>query len=34
MGESLDGKLLVLDAFQMEWRTLKLKKDPECPVCS
>ena len=33
MGESLDGKLLMFDAFQMEWRTLKLKKDPCCPVC-
>ena len=34
IGETLDGKLLVLDALHMEWRTLKLKKDPECPVCS
>lgn len=33
MGECLDGKLLMLDAFQMEWRTLRLKKDPQCPVC-
>ena len=33
IGESLDGKLLMFDAFQMEWRTLKLKKDPQCPVC-
>ncbi|GMR16579.1 MAG: molybdopterin-synthase adenylyltransferase MoeB [Gammaproteobacteria bacterium] len=33
IGESLDGKLLMLDALQMEWRTLKLKKDPACPVC-
>lgn len=33
IGECLDGKLLMLDAFQMEWRTLKLKKDPQCPVC-
>lgn len=33
LGESLDGKLLLFDAFQMEWRTLKLKKDPKCPVC-
>lgn len=33
MGECLDGKLLMLDALQMEWRTLKLKKDPQCPVC-
>lgn len=34
IGETLDGKLLVLDALYMEWRTLKLKKDPECPACS
>lgn len=33
MGDCLDGKLLMLDALQMEWRTLKLKKDPQCPVC-
>lgn len=33
IGECLDGKLLMFDALQMEWRTLKLKKDPECPVC-
>ena len=34
IGETLDGKLLMLDALHMEWRTLKLKKDPACPVCS
>lgn len=34
IGETLDGKLLVLDALHMEWRTLKLKKDPACPTCS
>ena len=34
IGETLDGKLLVLDALHMEWRTLKLKKDSNCPVCS
>jgi molybdopterin/thiamine biosynthesis adenylyltransferase len=33
IGECLDGKLLMFDAMQMEWRTLKLKKDPACPVC-
>ncbi|NIR31878.1 MAG: molybdopterin-synthase adenylyltransferase MoeB [Gammaproteobacteria bacterium] len=33
-GESLHGRLLVLDAAQMEWRTLRLRKDPECPVCA
>ncbi len=33
VGEPLENKLLLLDALQMEWRTLKLKKDPDCPVC-
>lgn len=32
-GRSLAGRLLVLDALDMEWRMLKLPKDPECPVC-
>jgi adenylyltransferase/sulfurtransferase len=34
LGESLAGRLLVLDALAMEWRTLRLKKDPACPVCA
>jgi len=34
IGESLDGKLLMLDALYMDWRTLKLNKDPACPVCN
>ena len=33
MGQSLHGRLLLLDAHQMEWRSLRLKKDPACPVC-
>ena len=33
LGESLNGKLLILDAMNMEWRTIKLKKDPACSVC-
>ena len=33
VGEVLSGRLLLLDALTMEWRTLKLKKDPGCPVC-
>jgi len=33
IGESLHGKLLLLDALHMEWRTLKLKQDPACPIC-
>ena len=33
-GETLDGRLLLLDVRLMEWRTLLLKKDPHCAVCS
>jgi len=32
-GESLAGRLLVLDAMKMRFRELKLRKDPDCPVC-
>lgn len=34
VGESLQGRLLLLDALAMEWRTIKLSKDPACIVCS
>ena len=34
IGESLQGRLLLLDAQSMEWRTIKLKKDAHCSVCS
>ncbi len=34
MGESLAGRVMMLDALAMEWRTLKLRKDPHCPVCA
>lgn len=33
MGETLAGRLLVLDGLHLEWRELKLRKDPECPEC-
>ncbi len=33
IGETLVGRLLVLDALTMEWRTIKLRRDPACPVC-
>lgn len=33
-GTSLSGRLLVFDALGTKWRTLKLRKDPECRVCS
>ncbi|MDX1801783.1 MAG: molybdopterin-synthase adenylyltransferase MoeB [Marinobacter sp.] len=34
VGESLTGRLLLLDAWQMQWREMKLARDPECPVCA
>ncbi|MBD3670923.1 MAG: molybdopterin-synthase adenylyltransferase MoeB [Gammaproteobacteria bacterium] len=33
MGEVLDGKLLIIDAMDMEFRSLRLRPDPTCPVC-
>ena len=33
IGESLNGRLLLLDALTMEWRTVRLKRDPACAVC-
>lgn len=33
IGETLAGRLLVMDALAMEWRTIRLRKDPACPVC-
>ncbi|MCW8944983.1 MAG: molybdopterin-synthase adenylyltransferase MoeB [Sedimenticola sp.] len=32
-GTPLVGRLLLLDALEMEWRTLKLNKDPACKTC-
>jgi len=33
-GETLNGRLLLLDAKQSEWRTVRVRKDPGCGVCS
>jgi adenylyltransferase/sulfurtransferase len=33
-GETLKGRLLILDALAMQWRTVKLAKDPACAVCA
>lgn len=33
IGESLTGRLLLLDALNMEWRTVKFRKDEGCAVC-
>jgi len=32
-GETLAGKLLISDGLHQEWRSMKLRKDPACPVC-
>jgi len=32
-GESLAGRLLLVDALGMKFRELKLRKNPDCPVC-
>ncbi len=32
-GETLSGRLLLYDALGMRFRELKLRRDPECPVC-
>lgn len=33
IGESLSGRLLLLDALDMEWRTVRFKQDAGCAVC-
>jgi MoaD family protein len=32
-GQPLIGRLLLYDALQMRFRELKLRRDPECPIC-
>lgn len=34
VGTPLVGRLLILDAWEMQWREMKLARDPSCPVCS
>jgi molybdopterin-synthase adenylyltransferase len=33
-GTSLVGRLLLLDALTMDWRSVRLRRDPDCAVCS
>jgi adenylyltransferase/sulfurtransferase len=33
IGEPLIGRFLIYDALRMKFRELKLRKDPDCPVC-
>ena len=32
-GETLAGRLLIFDAKSAEWRSMRVTKDPQCPVC-
>lgn len=32
-GETLAGRLMLVDARAMDWHVVALKKDPRCPVC-
>jgi len=34
IGEPMIGKMLLYDALEMSFTRLKLRKDPNCPVCS
>ncbi|MBL8260750.1 MAG: molybdopterin-synthase adenylyltransferase MoeB [Candidatus Competibacteraceae bacterium] len=34
LGETLDGRLLLLDVARMDWRVVKARRDPACPVCA
>ena len=33
MGQTLAGRLVIFDGFTHEWRTLSLRRDPDCTVC-
>lgn len=32
-GETLAGRLLLIDALRMRFRTIQLRRDPDCPAC-
>jgi molybdopterin/thiamine biosynthesis adenylyltransferase len=33
VGEPMTGRLLLLDAYAMRWRDIRIPRDPQCPVC-
>ena len=33
-GDTLNGRLLLLDCLRMEWRSVRLSKDAACKVCA
>ena len=34
VGNTLSGRLLLLDALSMQWREVRVPRDPACPVCA
>lgn len=34
LGEPLSGRLLTFDTLSMDFRPLRIYRDPECPVCA
>jgi adenylyltransferase/sulfurtransferase len=33
VGDTLSGRLLIWDALRTEFRTIRLRRDPNCPSC-
>ncbi|QGZ60456.1 HesA/MoeB/ThiF family protein [Paraburkholderia acidisoli] len=33
IGETLVGRLMMLDSLRMEWNTMRVARQPDCPVC-
>lgn len=33
IGQSLNGRLLLIDALAGQWREIRVRRDPRCPVC-
>ena len=33
VGDSMAGRLLLYDALRLEFKTVKVRKDPDCPLC-
>ena len=33
IGESLSGRLLLIDGLDMDFRTVKVRRNKECPLC-
>ncbi len=33
VGESLSGRLLLIDALDMDFRAVKIRRNPDCPLC-